>query len=136
MNDILNYPPTIEDINETLLEPFLDKELKVSYKLEDGSIETSKGFLSHHSKFSDIGEHDGDYGVYLLEYTDPFGVSDQMILNYFVPFDQEDDNPKSLIVTDGTMDNDSTVVLLEMVWNGLEKPNCSSEWLGFFIAEF
>lgn len=112
--NIANYPPTIEEINFELLEPFLNKKLRVSYRLENGEIETCKGTLTFHSKFSDIGEHDPD-GVYLLEWDDGKGYWDEAILNYSEPFDKEDPESNSLIVTDGCSAYGGSKILIEFL---------------------
>ncbi|MFK5257941.1 hypothetical protein, partial [Propionibacterium freudenreichii] len=74
----------------------------MSYALGDGSIESCKGSLEHHHKFTILGEHEGDDGLYILRWTDPDGKDDEAIMNISEPFDQED-GTQSLIVTDGIM---------------------------------
>lgn len=97
-NEPLQYPPTIEEINHVLLEPFLDVTLKVTYKNEEGDMESCVGSLTYHDPMP--GDVNFDLGqFYHLKWFDLNGYSDEMILSHLdIPFDKESPESESLIV--------------------------------------
>lgn len=82
--NILDYPPTIESINEELIQPFLFNPFHVTFKDKRGEMATQEGFIE-----------DG-FSCYWFA----IGGGKWMGLDLSFPFDKESIESKSLIVVD------------------------------------